>query len=171
MVGQHARQPLAQAFRPGADHDARAALLQRADMRGGRIEDVGVLVRPFGEEYPPLARSQRNRLQRAALRHGERREGDGPRMTRLLRPGAGKAPPARPPSDKAIPAQRLVGRGAGGQRVEAGLPALEVVRSLRQPLLRGVERQMVEDQRRAGRIVREPLMPSWKSGVQCSMPG
>ena len=55
VVGQDAGQALARAVRPCGENDVAAFLLQRADMLGGRCENVAGLVRPLGCEVAARA--------------------------------------------------------------------------------------------------------------------
>ena len=146
VVGEHVAHALARAVAPQRDRDALAGALQAQHVPGDGFEYVGVGLGALGGEIASLPRAGVDHIGR--LRH---REGRQPRQRRdfqTLAPLAfGEIKPLR--------RQRLVRRrDAVLQRLLAGLV---IVGDLRQALMRGIVRQMLQRQRRPRQIVEQRL--------------
>ena len=125
VVGQHAGEALARAFRPGGDDHVLAGGLQRAQVVGGGLEHVARIVRPFGREGAAgLAAGVDDEAARA-LGHRVRLDLHGGVLVEPFGEGLGI-------EVELVGPQGLVGRVALGRLVRT-LAGVVIVVDLRQP--------------------------------------
>ena len=152
VILKHMREALARALRPRAEDHPHLLSLQVADVPDRRLEDVGVLVCPLGDEIAAASRLAIDDDPTALLRHRERRQSSQREVARPLGPLLGG-------EIERVGRQRPVGGDAGLLLAHRFPPRVVIILHLRQPFTRRVVDHAVEQDRNVGNIVEERVEP------------